>query len=165
MAKLKRSPKDMISIVRMELCGAVTGNRFKNFLLNKTNMQFSHVGQFVDSSTVLGYIHKEFGNFGPYEGVRIAECHLTSQFVDCKLEGWAWVEGEENPADWCTKPSSVQDITSDSFWMKRPKFLLDDESSWPVKLTYRIDKLDGKSIKLFFCAGNDALVQYNQISS
>ena len=73
MAKCRIAPKDMISIVRMELCGAVVGNRIKNFIVKETNFEFSKVYQLVDSSTVLGYVQKECGSFGPYEGVRIAE--------------------------------------------------------------------------------------------
>ena len=58
------------------------GNRVKNFLLNETSLQFSKVCHLVDSSTVLGYIHKESGNFGPYEGIRIAEIQSSNEFND-----------------------------------------------------------------------------------
>ena len=73
MAKSKIAPKNRLSIPRMELNGAVLGNRLKNFLIKETNFQFSKVYHLVDSSTVLGYVHKECGTFGPYQGIRIAD--------------------------------------------------------------------------------------------
>ena len=63
MAKCKLAPKNILSIPRMELNGAVLGNRLKNFILKETNIEVSQVFQFVDSSTVLGYAQKEYGVF------------------------------------------------------------------------------------------------------
>ena len=74
-------------------------------------MKFEKVYQFVDSSTVLGYVQKEYGVFHPYEGFRIAEIHSSNTFVDDTLDGWAWTAGPDNPADWCTKPCQVSGRT------------------------------------------------------
>ena len=81
----------------------------------------------VDSSTVLGYVHKESGIFGPYEGVRIAEIQSSNEFRDGRLAGWAWVPGCDNPADWCTKPRTVKDITEKDFFYSGPPFLQSEE--------------------------------------
>ena len=59
MAKSKIAPKNIVSVPHMELNGAVLGNRIKNFILKETNLSFSNVYQLVDSSIVLGYVHKE----------------------------------------------------------------------------------------------------------
>ena len=87
MAKSRIAPKKIVSIPRMELNGAVIGNRMKNFILKDTNLEFACVYQLVDSSTVLGYVQKECGVFKPYEGVRIAEIqssnHRTNSRMDC----------------------------------------------------------------------------------
>ena len=61
MAKSRIAPKNIVSVPRMELNGAVIGNRIKNFILKETNLKFSNVYQLVDSSTVLGYVQKEQG--------------------------------------------------------------------------------------------------------
>jgi hypothetical protein len=88
-SKAKIAPKRIVSVVKMELSGAQAGNRIKNFLIKDTNLQFSKVYHLVDSSTVLGYVHKESGNFGPYEGTRISEIQSSNEFKDGKLVGWA----------------------------------------------------------------------------
>ena len=71
MAKCRIAPKNIISIPRMELNGAVIGHRIKNFITKETNFNFAKVYQLVDSSTVLGYLQKECGTFRPFEGVRV----------------------------------------------------------------------------------------------
>ena len=143
MAKCKLAPKHILSIPRMELNGAVLGTRIKNFLIKETNLQFSQIFHFVDSSTVLGYVQKEYGSFKPYEGIRIAEVQSSSEFVGDKLKGFAWVAGDDNPADLCTKPRCIEDLQEGGFWEGGPSFLREDESKWPIKLTYRKNDLEG----------------------
>ena len=71
------------------------------------------------------------------------------------MKGWAWVVGSENPADWCTKPRTATDISNDFFY-SGPSFLQLDESEWPIKLSYRSDKLEGEVVqKSVVCAYAD----------
>ena len=139
MSKCKIAPKHIESIPRMELCGALTGNRVKNFIIEKTNLKFARVFQFVDSSTVLGYLYKQCGVFKPYEGLKVAEIQASNVFVDGKLVGFAWIKSENNPADWCTKSHPAKDLAK-PFWQRGPDFLQLEESSWPIKkkLTVKI---------------------------
>ena len=90
--------------------------------------------------------------FCPYQGIRVAEIHTSNNFVDERLEGWAWAAGENNPVDYCTKPWTVEDVDENSFWQKGPDFLCSDEISWPIMHDFRTDKLDGeRSVKLAVC--------------
>ena len=68
----------------------------------------------------------------------------TNNFDGDRLQGWAWVAGTDNPADLCTKPRPVKDLHPGGFWQSGPKFLLLDESEWPIKFTYRTDRLEGE---------------------
>ena len=145
MAKGKIGPKNLLSIPRMELNGAVVGNRIANFLKDETNLEFEKVYFLVDSSTILGYVNKECGVFHPFEGIRIAEIQSCHIFVDGMLLNWAWISGQLNPADWCTKPRSAEKI-SESFWTDGPAFLRQDEDSWPIKRTFKTEHLEGEMV-------------------
>jgi hypothetical protein len=142
MSKCRVAPKAILSIPRMELNGAVIGNRIKNFIIKETNLKFEKVYQIVDSSTVLGYIQKECGVFKPYEGIRVAE--IQASLVDGILVILAWVAGTENPSDWCTKPRTVKELSESRFWSEGPQFLKKDESTWPILFTYKTTELDGE---------------------
>ena len=92
-------------------------------------------------------MHKECGVFKPYEGIRVSEIQSSNNFVGDRLVGWAWVAGTDNPADWCTKPRQVKDLLPvNGFWSAGPEFLRLDESEWPIKYSYRMDRLEGEII-------------------
>ena len=99
--------------------------------------KFERVIHLVDSSTVLGYLHKEDARLKPYEGVRVAEIQAAGQTEGGLLKDWAWIEGEDNPADWVTKPRKVQDLAKGGFWQCGPRFLTTEFESWPIKLFFR----------------------------
>merc|ERR1711994_934728 len=88
MSKSKIGPKNRISIPRMELDGAVLAKRLREFLLQTLNLKFANVYRLVDSSTVLGYVHKEDAKLKPYEGVRVAEIQTSGEFVEGRLRNW-----------------------------------------------------------------------------
>ena len=72
----------------------------------------------MDSSTVLCYLHKEDQKLKPFEGVRVAEIQAAGKMENGVLQDWAWIDGENNPADWVTKPRSVGELAADSFWQR-----------------------------------------------
>ena len=139
MSKGKIAPKFRATIPRMELSGAVLQVRMEKFVKEETGFQFEKVWHFIDSSTVLGYLHKNNGSFKPYEGVRVSEIQSNSKYNDQgMLQEWAWVPGgDENPADLTTKTVSPKEIGPGSMWQNGPDFLYQDESNWPIRICLR----------------------------
>ena len=82
MSKSKIAPKNRISIPRLELNGAVLAKRLKEFLVMHMDVRFQKVYHLVDSSTVLGYIHKSDSKLKPYEGIRVSEIQNSGTFVN-----------------------------------------------------------------------------------
>ena len=72
--------------------------------------------------------------------------NTTTNKTTTRLKNWAWVAGKDNPADLCTKPRPVEDLKPGGFWQVGPEFLQLEVSEWPIKLTYRTDKLDGEIV-------------------
>lgn len=56
------------------------------FILLTLNLKFENIFHLVDSSTVLGYLHKEYPNLKPYEEVRITETQAAGQFEGGRLK-------------------------------------------------------------------------------
>ena len=144
MSKSKIAPKNRITIPRLELNGAVLAKRLREFVTNQLDLTFENVFHLVDSSTVLGYLHKADAKLKPFEGIRVAEVQAAGKFVDGRLENWSWVDGESNPADWATKPRIVSDLAKGGFWQQGPSFLRQDYSSWPLKHDFKMGPLDGE---------------------
>ena len=95
---------------------------------------------------MLGYLHKEDTKLKPYEGVRVAEIQAAGQVEGRLLKDWAWIEGEDNPADWVTKPRKVHELAHGGFWQTGPKFLTTVFEMWPIKLSFQTDKLEGELV-------------------
>ena len=72
-SKSKIAPKNRITIPRLELNGEVLGKRLREFVVNEMDLEFERVIHLVDSSTVLGYLHKQDSLLKPFEGVRVSE--------------------------------------------------------------------------------------------
>ena len=86
MSKGKIAPKNRITVPRLELNCAVLAKRIREFLVEQLDVEFSRVYHLLDSSTVLGYVHKEDAKLKPYEGVRVSEIQTTGVFKD----GWSY---------------------------------------------------------------------------
>ena len=144
LSKSKIAPKSRLTIPRLELNGAVLSKRLDDFVMSSLKLEFENVYHIVDSSTVLGYVHKPDAKLKPFEGIRVSEIQTAGVITDGRLHNWFWVDGENNPADWETKPRAVAELEQGGFWQKGPKFLEEDISTWPIRKDFRTDKLEGE---------------------
>ena len=60
LSKSKIAPRNRLTVPRLELNGAVLSKRLEEFVHSSLDLDFGNVYHMVDSSTVLGYIHKRF---------------------------------------------------------------------------------------------------------
>ena len=106
MAKCKITPKNRITVPRLELNGAVLGKRLREFVLDQLDMELWNVSHLIDSSTILGYVHivpcalhKADSRLKLFEGVRISKIQLAGIFAQGRLQNWFWVDTDNNLAD------------------------------------------------------------------
>ena len=164
-AKSKIAPKNRITIPRLELNGAVLAKRLREFVVAQVDLKINNIYHLVDSSTVLGYLHKQDSRLKPFEGVRVSEIQAAGIFLDGRLDKWSWIDGDLNPADWATKPRVVADLVPGGFWQMGPSFLRKDTTSWPIRLDFKTERLEGEllpkvHLSVFVCLdGNDVFSQ------
>ena len=143
-SKSKIAPKNRLTIPRLELNGAVLAKRLKEFVTGTLDLNFENIYHMVDSSTVLGYIHKPDSKLKPFKGICVSEIQTSGIFEEGRLRNWSWIDGDRNPADWATKPRLASELGVDSFWQRSPAFLLEYYSKWPIKKDFRVDRLEGE---------------------
>jgi hypothetical protein len=127
-AKSRIAPARKITIVRLELNGAVLSKRLENTITQESRFEFEKIFYFVDSEIVKAMINKESYGFNTYAAVRIGEIQNGTSKDD-----WNWIEGQLNIADWTTRGKQPSDIGKGSTWQNGPKFLSQPVEQWPLK--------------------------------
>ena len=125
-AKTLVAPLRQISIVGLELQGAVMASRLAAVIVKELTYEIHRVAFWTDSRVVLQYLRNESRRFHTFVANRVAEIRETT-----KADQWHHVPGEQNPADACSRGLSVTELTADTEWLTGPEFLKHDEERWP----------------------------------
>ena len=125
-AKTRVAPLKQISIVRLELQGAVMASRLAAAIREELTYEIHRVVFWTDSNVVLQYLNNESRRFHTFVANRVAEIRETSE-----AKQWRHVPGEQNPADACSRGLSVTELITKTAWLDGPQFLHHDEDKWP----------------------------------
>ena len=145
-SKSRVAPSRKISIVRLELCGALLSARLAAFIKKEMRLKFTKEYYIVDSEIIRSMIQKESYGFNTFAGLRVGEIQELSD-----AGRWYWVDGKFNIADWTTRPKRPSEITKNSIWQQGPDFLRAPEDEWPIrqdKITKVLPELVKKVIVL-----------------
>ena len=135
-AKGKVAPSKKISIVRLELNGAIMSKRLRNFIKKETRFDFEREFFIVDSEIVRAMIQKESYGFHTFVALRIGEIQSSTS-----PEDWAWIGGKNNIADWTTRSKDPSELDEGSQWQTSPAFLKQPLSEWPLKQECKVEEL------------------------
>ena len=107
-----------ITTPKLELTAAVLSIRMKKKLLSQLNTAADEVNFYSDSQIVLHYLENESKKHPVFVTNRLNEILPHSNFSE-----WNFVPGTKNPADLCTRPSCIKQITENGIWQMIPHFV------------------------------------------
>ena len=118
-------PLKVQTIPRLELTAALISVRMSAFL--QQELDLGHVTEYfwTDSRVVLGYISNDTRRFHVFVANRVQEIRNHTEIAQ-----WCYVKSSENPADEGSRGMKVEDFVQNSTWIKGPKFLWEDISSY-----------------------------------
>ena len=131
MSKNHLAPKKKITIVPLELSGAVVAKRLKETIEKELRVKFEKYYLVLDSAIVRAMIQKESYGFNTFAGVRVGEIQEGTNPSD-----WYWIEGSNNVADMLTRGKIWDELKEGSSWQVGPLFLQEDEEQWPIESSY-----------------------------
>ena len=117
--------KRQISIPRLELMGFVIGLRCMNFVATELNLTLEQRVLWTDSQCVLGWI-TSLKPLPSFVANRIKEIRSS------KGVSFRYIEGIQNPADVCTRGTSLFKLRSNRLWWHVPEWLQTPIKSWPT---------------------------------
>ena len=100
-----------LSILRLELCGAVLAVQAVNKIVQELDMAMSEVVFYTDSKVVLGYIWNESRRFYVNIANRVEIIRKIST-----PDQWKYVKSSNNPANLATRGLKAKDLT-ESEWL------------------------------------------------
>lgn len=126
-SKSRVSPVKVVSIPRLELCGAVLSAQLTKKVCLTLNIKITSFFYWTDSTIVLSWLNGDPSQWKPFVANRVSDVQQNT-----KLGTWRHVPTDQNPADLISRGVPADQLIKQNLWWHGPSWLCDSSRSlWP----------------------------------
>lgn len=160
LARSRISPKQQLSVPRLELCAALTGAHLCDLISKELSFPIRDTTLWTVSTTVLHWLKADSCRFKVFVGARVSEIQNLTNSQD-----WRYVDSATNPADDVTRGKSLPDILSPNRWNNGPPFLYGSPDTWPELQSAEPADDQTELKKSYFCGVTNAIPNVPNLNS
>ncbi|XP_072392311.1 uncharacterized protein [Diabrotica undecimpunctata] len=125
-AKTRVSPMKLLTIPRLELCGASLLSELVEKVTLSSSVCFKNITNWTDSKIVISWINTSPHLLKTFIANRVAQIQKLTN-----LELWKYVKTYDNPADLLSRGINPSSLINSNLWFHGPPWLTLPEEEWP----------------------------------